>query len=199
MKKQKKLVKRDSIKYPALDPLYNLKTRIEVIDDLFSYAQDLSEKDKDYLNRFSEEFNNANFKHEGKRIHPKKIKEVEYKIKKNNRKRRDKKSVDKFKKDAEDRNNSRNRCLYTKNKAFGAIDYIQDLEDSEKENENLFVNFQDNIIDSIHLNEDLNMALIKLKYMKKSKMKKLLKELEVTEKDRRSLIKMLEDLKNIKK
>lgn len=188
MKKQKKITKRDNIKYPALDPNYNLKTRIELIDDLFDYSQDLSEKDKDYLNRFSEEFNNANFNHEGKRVHPKKTKKIKYKT------RRGKKTVDKYKKDAEDRNNSRNRCLYTKNKAFGAIDYIQDMEDRGEENENLFVNFQDNIIDSMQLNQDLTIALIKLKHMTKGKMKKLLKKLGITDKDKESLIEMLEDL-----
>lgn len=198
MKKQKKS-KRDKIKYPALDPLYNLKTRNELIDDLYVYSQDLSEKDKDYLNRFSEEFNNANFNHEGKRIHPKRIKKEAYKTKKNNRKRRDKKTIDKYKKEAEDRNNARNRCLYTKNKAFGAMEYIQDLEDQGDENENLFVNFQDNIIDSIEINENIKVALIKLRHMPKGKMKKLLKKLGITQKDKNSLIQMLLDLDKLKK
>lgn len=191
--KKKKQTKRDKIKYPALDPLYNLKTRIELIDDLYDYADNLNEEDKDYLNRFSEEFNNANFNHEGKRIHPKRTKKIKYKTK------RGKRLVDKFKKEAEDRNNARNRCLYTKNKAFGAMEYIQDMEDKGEENENLFVNFQDNIIDSIHLNEDLKIALIRLKHMPKTKMKKLLKKLKITEKDKDSLIEMLKDLEKIKK
>ncbi len=197
--KKKKQSKRDRIKYPALDPNYNLKTRIELIDDLYDYSKDLSEADKDYLNRFSEEYNNANFTHEGKRVHPKRIKQVEYKTKKNKRKRRDRKTVDKFKKESEDRNNARNRCLYTKNKAFGAIEYIQDMEDRGDENENLFVSFQDLIIDSIQLNSDIKLALVKLKHMSKTKMKKLLKKLGITEKDKDSLIHMLEDLDKLKK
>lgn len=194
MKKQPKKPrnKRERTKHPALDPAFNLKTRTDLIDDLHSYSQDLSEADKDYLNRFSEEYINANFNHEGKRIHPKRTKKVKYKT------IRGKKTVDKFKKDAEDRNNARNRCVYTTGKAYGAIDYIEDLEEAGN-NENLFVNFQDNIIDSIQLNEDLKIALVKLKHMSKSKMKKLLKKIGVSEKDRLNLIQMLEDLDKLNK
>lgn len=93
----KKKSKRDNEKYPALKPHLNLKTRYELYD--MDYIDQLSEKDKDYLNRFMEEWANANFNHEGKKLDKTK----------------------KAKNDSYNRNNARNRCILTKAKASGKL------------------------------------------------------------------------------
>lgn len=71
---KKKQTRRSSSKYPALDPKLNLKTRSDLIE--IDYIEKLSEKDKQWLNDFNNEFVNADFKtnvQEGrKRIHKKK-------------------------------------------------------------------------------------------------------------------------------
>lgn len=76
MKKQNR---RSQSKYPALDPKLNLKTRADLLD--YDYIDQLSEKDKQWLNDFSNEYVNADFKthlEEGrKRIHPKRKAEHE--------------------------------------------------------------------------------------------------------------------------
>lgn len=71
---KKKRTRRSQSKYPALDPRLNLRTRQEILD--YDYIDQLSEKDKQWLNDFSSEYINADFKtniKEGrKRIHRKK-------------------------------------------------------------------------------------------------------------------------------
>lgn len=91
----KKKTRRSKVKYPALDPAYNLKTRTQLID--YDYTDQLSEKDKEWLNAFTEEYTNANFAHKGKKIQKKK----------------------KHKKDSYDRNNARNRDILTRETAQG--------------------------------------------------------------------------------
>lgn len=59
------------------------------------------------MSNFNEEYNSANFNHDGKRIHPKKFKTKT--VKATGKKRK----VDLFKKDCEDRNNARNRDSYS--------------------------------------------------------------------------------------
>ena len=61
------------------------------------------------MNRFMEEYVNANFQHKGDRIHPVEHITLE-------RLNGDEYVADKFKKSCEDRNNSRNRCLFNKAK-----------------------------------------------------------------------------------
>lgn len=94
--KQKKN-KRNSTKYPALKPELNLKTRYDLID--YDYLDQLSEKEKDWLNRFTEEYTNANFDHKGRKI------------------QKNKEQM----KDSYDRNNSRNRDILTRVKASGKL------------------------------------------------------------------------------
>ena len=105
-----------------MDPHLNIKTRFEEIeqdqyidgvkdDDGNVVIRALTDKEKDWLNRFNEEFVNANFSHPGKKV------------------KADKAS----RKKAYDKNNARNRCIYTKAKASGQLQYIEDLKIEKKE------------------------------------------------------------------
>lgn len=162
----KRNTKRSNAKYPALDPLLNLKTRYEQLD--FDYVNKLPDtwtdpktgkkcNPKQFLNDFANEFIHADFTSNKKRIHKKKkvdgkdnkyikslIEEMNFKFKEllnnlNNsgisttRKMKLKKVLNRskttleyqikellhyvddfYKKEAEDKNNARNRCRYTK-------------------------------------------------------------------------------------
>ena len=92
---KKKRVRRDQLKYPAFDPLYAPKNRRELID--VDYLHKLSESEKAWLNKFLDEYNgaNLNFKNLRKNFHRTK----------------------KLKKDCTDRNNARNRDMFTFAKA----------------------------------------------------------------------------------
>jgi uncharacterized protein YecE (DUF72 family) len=104
VRKQKK-----NLKHRALKPNLNLKTRWEEIQDLASYADTLSEEDRDWLNRFAEEYICANFRHKGETIHKneEQIKEIYT------------------------RNNARNRCIFTREKAQGILNYLEEITDDE--------------------------------------------------------------------
>lgn len=80
--------------HPALNPYANPKIRREFID--IDYTDKLSSKDKDWLNKFMDEYNGANldFKNSRKNLHKTK----------------------KLKKDCTDRVNSRNRDIYGRSK-----------------------------------------------------------------------------------
>ncbi len=103
----KKSNRRSRTKYPALDPELNLRSRVEVID--FDYIDKLSDKEKEWLNTFSEEFNNANFGHGKKVLHKSKL----------------------MKKDCYSKNNARNRCILTRQKAQGIHSYIEELKEND--------------------------------------------------------------------
>lgn len=107
--KNKKRTKRSSVKYPALNPSLNLKTRTELID--YDYVDKLSDKDKEWLNKFTEEYINASLDTENLKnnLH-------------NN---------EKLKKDCYDRNNARNRDVLTTRKAAGDMNYLEDLNGNE--------------------------------------------------------------------
>lgn len=168
----RKKTKRDTSKYPALDPKLNLKTRIDILD--FDYVDKLPEtwtdpktgktcNPKQYLNDFANEYVNAAFDNK-KRVQRKKkveseknqyLRELKEKIlaiitalnelitdsninvkSKNNLKKvvsKFKKGLKKvfkeelayiddyYKKEAENRNNARNRCIFTRSKAQGKL------------------------------------------------------------------------------
>lgn len=95
MKKPKSGTRRSQAKYPALRPELNPKTRFELLD--YDYLDKLNDEEKAWLNAFTEEYTHANMKHPGKKLHTRK----------------------KQKKDCYDRNNSRNRCIWTRVKAAG--------------------------------------------------------------------------------
>lgn len=149
---KKKRNRRNNTKYPGLKPELNLKTRYDLIDqDYISQLPDKKIKHcsnpkgvcsicndpktaminpKEFLNNFNEEYVNTNFNHNGEKIlkeelnpNPIVIEKIENAgpnhdinvtiIKENN-----------YKKQAYDRNNARNRCILTQQKASGRlIDY----------------------------------------------------------------------------
>lgn len=119
---KKKRNRRSKQKYPALNPEFNLRSRSDLID--YDYVDKLNDKDKEWLNSFTEEYTNANFNHKGKPIQKKK----------------------EYKKDSYDRNNARNRDILTREKAQGAILYIEDIKEqgpSDELSEDEGFNFED--------------------------------------------------------
>ena len=97
--KKKKANRRSRVKYPALDPEYNIKIRHELID--YDYLDKLSDEELKWLNDFTREEVNAAVgrqKDEGK----------------DNRFNKSKEDV----KRCQDNNNSRNACIYGRAKAM---------------------------------------------------------------------------------
>jgi hypothetical protein len=111
VKPKKTKNKRSQYEYPALEPSVNLITRIDEIEDMHSYSHKLNDEEKAWLNAFSEEYVCANMKHPGKKLHKSK----------------------KDKKICNDRNNARNRCIYTREKAQNKLGSIELKELAEKE------------------------------------------------------------------
>lgn len=110
-KKSTKLpTKRSRYKYPALEKSANLKSRQSGVDDVKEYFHKLSPQEKEWMNNFMEEYNNANFNHPGEKIHKTK----------------------KQKKDCYNSNNARNRCIMTKEQAKGTLEYYEKVEDLDK-------------------------------------------------------------------
>lgn len=85
----------------------NLRTRTELID--YDYLDKLNDKEKEWLNKFSEEYIGASIKKDEKPMHKTK----------------------RLRKDCYDRNNARNRCILTRAKASGTINYLEDLKKEE--------------------------------------------------------------------
>ena len=106
----KKPSRRSQLQYPALEPSVNLKTRQEAIEDVKSYFHKLSPEDKDWMNRYMEEENNANFNHGGPIL---------------NKSREEKKRI-------YNKNNARNRCIMTREKAQDKLVFFERPEDVEK-------------------------------------------------------------------
>lgn len=104
-KKKRKKNKRSETPYPALKTEFNLKTRTDLID--FDYLDKLKPEELAWLNKFNEEYANANLNSKDlkKNLHNTKA----------------------LKKDCYDRNNARNRDIFTRTKASGELDYIEDL------------------------------------------------------------------------
>lgn len=85
-------------KYPALKPQLNLKIRYDEIRDL-DYIHKLNDSEKEWLNEFMDGWVNANTKNK----------------------------VLKNKTELNKRNNDRNSCIYSRNKARGNLVYLNDL------------------------------------------------------------------------
>jgi len=90
--------KRAKTKYPALKPELNLKTRYDLID--YDYVNKLDENEKQWLNKFTEEYVNASLDTEN--------------IDNNFHNTQD------LKRDCYRRNNARNRDILTRAKASGS-------------------------------------------------------------------------------
>lgn len=97
--------RRNQSKLQALDPHLNLKNRQDLID--YDYVNKLSEKDKKWLNKFTEEYTNdvLDRKNLDNNLH----------------------NTPELKKDCDTRNNARNRCVLTKQKSMGRLEYIEEL------------------------------------------------------------------------
>lgn len=123
--KKKPKNKRSKEKFPNLKPELQLKTRYDLYDQ--DYTHKLSEKDKAWLNKFNSEWANAaldvnNLK---KNLH----------------------NTQELKKDCQDRNNARNRCILTRAKATGIIDYIEEKKNIIEEQED----YEDAILTAMDL------------------------------------------------
>lgn len=110
---KKKKTSRQSLKYPALSPQHNLLTRFDEIEDVASYAHTLNEKDREWLNSFIEEEVCANFNHKGPKLNDQNDPATRSRI--------------------YDRNNARNRCIYTREKAQSCLNYLEDLDIDREE------------------------------------------------------------------
>lgn len=108
--KLKKSSKRSKTRYPALNPEFNLKSRQDLLEA--DYIDDLSEAEKAWLNKFNEEYVNANLDTE----HP----------------RRNLHKTKALRSDCYRRNNLRNKDLFTKFKAHGDLDALSHDVDSEQ-------------------------------------------------------------------
>lgn len=106
-----KETKRSKSKYPALKPELNLKTRHDLIAD-YDYLKKLSSEEKEWLNKFTKEYVNAeiNTKQPRKNLHRNKS----------------------LKKDCYDRNNARNRCIYTRSKASWNLKFFEEVSENHK-------------------------------------------------------------------
>lgn len=101
---RKPKTRRSRTKYPALNPGLNLKTRTDLID--YDYVDKLSPSEKKWLNKFTEEYVGASLDTENpkKNLH----------------------NTKSLKKDCYDRNNARNRCILTLQKAQSKIEYTEE-------------------------------------------------------------------------
>lgn len=127
---------RKILKYPGLEPKVNPRIRRDYSDQ--DYINDLSDKEKDWLNRFNEEWVHANFNHNGKRIHP--LKQKTKTIKKNGKKR----SVDVYKQKCEHNNNARNRDAFAISKASNILEAFKPIEKASAKDE-----YEDKLIEMI--------------------------------------------------
>lgn len=131
--------RRKRSKFPGLSKKYNTKVRQELID--YDYLGKLSEEEKEWLNKFSEEYNSGSFK---------KTEAGNYSTKNLHRSK-------KLRKDCYDRTNSRNRDVFSITKANDM------LKDADKLNFHLEEKsyrdagqVENDIIEIIDLNKELN-------------------------------------------
>lgn len=129
MNKKKKINKRSREKYPNLRPELQLKTRFDLYDQ--DYTHKLNDEEKAFLNKFNSEWANASLDTENLENNLHNTKEL--------------------KKDCQDRNNARNRCILTRERATGFIKYLEDLT-----NEVGYDEYEDILIGAIDLGEQFN-------------------------------------------
>lgn len=107
-KKKKSL--RSRTKFPALKPELNLKSRTELID--YDYIDKLSEEEKAWLNKFTEEYVNANLDRKNLENNLHKTRELI--------------------KDCDKRNNDWKADILTRSKASGQGLYLEDLKEKNQ-------------------------------------------------------------------
>jgi len=107
VKKEKGSSRRSRSKHPALNPKFAPKVRKDYLD--FDYLDQLSEEEKDWLNKFVDEELHASFKNDKRDL---------------NRTKKDRRRV-------YSNNNSRNRDLYGISKANRLLDKIEDMVQEE--------------------------------------------------------------------
>jgi len=132
--KVKKKNRRNSTKYPALKPDLNLKTRTDLLD--YDYIDKLSAKEKEWLNKFTEEYTNARFDKKSKQLMNEKLNPEPVKIEKieNAGPNHDInvviKTKNSYKKQSYDKNNARNRCILTQQKAANTLLYLEKIKEN---------------------------------------------------------------------
>lgn len=108
----KKKTRRDKFKYPAVEKTQNLLSRQDDIDDVKSYFNQLNDEEKAWMNKFMSEYNNA----EG-------VADDDFDALHN---------TQELRKACRDRNNARNRCLYTQEKAQNKLKLTEHINEFEK-------------------------------------------------------------------
>ncbi len=118
---KKKKNKRNSTKYPALEPKLNLKTRQELID--YDYVSKLNEEEKAWLNKFTEEYviTNLDRVNLDNNIH----------------------NTKKLKQDCDRRNNQRKQDAYTLSKVSNMLFGIEDAMIEMRRQEELLEKFEE--------------------------------------------------------
>lgn len=158
-KGKKPKIPRNKEKFPALNAkraVFNRRDLLQV-----DYLDKLNDREKDWLNRFNEEFVIANFNHKGRSLDKTK----------------------KAKKAAYDSNNARNRCLYNKAKSTGMLDNVpsQDYFNSKLKDISIdtYEHIEDVLIRRIDESKEIKEELTKI--VKKNKeILKLRKDLKKT-------------------
>jgi len=89
--------------YSSLDPQKNMGRRLDDVEDIQEYVHKLNDKDKAFMAKFMKEYNNASYNADdlSQNLH----------------------NTPALKKSITDRNNDRNRCIYTREKAKGMLNY----------------------------------------------------------------------------
>lgn len=109
---KKKTTRRDKYQYASVEKSQNLLTRQEEVEDVRSYWNQLNDDEKAWMNKFMAEYNNAEgvADDDTEALH----------------------NTQELRKACRDKNNARNRCLYTQQKAQGKLKYTEFIEDFEK-------------------------------------------------------------------
>lgn len=104
-RRKRNKTRRDKANFPDLDPKYNLRSRLDLLDQ--DYLDKLTPKELQWLNQFNKEYISASLNKENPRKNLHKNK--------------------KLRKDCYDRNNSRNRDILTKAKAAKLLTDYEEL------------------------------------------------------------------------
>lgn len=134
----KKKTRRSQSKYPALDPALNLKTRTDLI--VVDYIHKLNDEEKQWLNKFNEEYVNCSFDRKN--------------LKKNLAAKNKK-----LKKDCDDRNNARNRCILTRQKATGFIEYLEEHSETLGSNPEQYLNTKMDLENNNYIDKEGNVIM----------------------------------------